>query len=100
MSCRSIGPGAFICGPSNSPTLLRKRYYRCPTCECITEMVVRHEGWYGITTMCCRCGDAWNDGWCYRPFRRGWRRERVARHRELWDIALHGPDPTLEEQGV
>lgn len=90
-----------LCGPSNSPTLLRKRYRRCPVCECTTEMVERHEGWYGLTVMCCRCGDSWNDGELDpRPFSRGWRITAVREHRHLWDIATHGPDPTLEELGV
>jgi hypothetical protein len=100
MACTEIGPGMVVCGPSNAPNLLRKRYYRCPSCECTTEMVERHEGWYGRTVMCCRCGDSWNDGWCYRPFARNWRKERVAKHRQLWDVATFGPAPSLEEQGV
>lgn len=77
---------------------LRKRYLRCPVCECITEMVVRHEAYYGATTFCCRCGDSWQDGELSpRPFSSHWRKRAVARHRKLWDRATHGPAPTLKE---
>lgn len=77
---------------------LRKRYIRCPSCECTTEMVVRYEAWYGNTWYCCRCGDSWQEeGMNQRPFERGWRRKAIARHRALWDAATHGPDPTPEQ---
>lgn len=85
-----------ICRPDSR--FLRKRYEYCPMDQCTTEMVVRHEGWYGVTTMCCRCGDSWTDGELHeRPLRRGWRREAVRRYRRLWDLATHGPDPTALE---
>lgn len=95
MTCQQIGC-VTVCGPDN--TRLRKRYLRCPVCECTTEMVTRNDGWYGLVAMCCRCGDSWSGGELReRPFARGWRKRAVARHRRLWDQATHGPDPTFEE---
>lgn len=96
MTCRSLGAGVMVCSPDNR--FLRKRYLRCPMCECITEMVRRFDGWYGTSSMCCRCGDSWSDGELHeRPFARGWRARAIRQHRALWDIATHGPDPTFEE---
>lgn len=81
-----------------SDKFLRKRYMRCPSCQCTTEMVVRHEAYYGLTAYCCRCGDSWQDGeMAARPFAPGWRREAIRAHRALWDRATHGPDPTVEQ---
>jgi hypothetical protein len=86
----------IICGPDDR--FLRKRYLRCPMCECVTESVVRYELWHGATVTCLRCGDMWGDGELYpRPFRPGWRRDRITRGRKLWDLATHGPEPTLQE---
>lgn len=77
---------------------LRKRYIRCPCCQCTTEMVVRYEAYYGLTTYCCRCGDSWQDGEMFpRPFQRGWRKAAIRRYRKLWDQATHGAAPTLQE---
>lgn len=86
----------IICGPDNR--FLRKRYLRCPMCECITEMVTRDGGWWGREVMCCRCGDSWQDGELHeRPFAPRWRQKAIAEHRRLWDLATHGPDPTFGE---
>jgi hypothetical protein len=86
----------FICGPGYNH--LRKRYLRCPSCQCITETVTQDGGYWGFEIMCCRCGDAWLDGELLeRPFRRGWRADRIRVHRRLWDIATHGPNPTARE---
>lgn len=86
----------IICGPGTR--FLRKRYLRCPSCTCITETVTRDGGYWGYEHRCCRCGDAWVDGELLeRPFRPGWRRDAIARHRRLWDLATHGPDPTPQE---
>lgn len=86
----------YICGPSDK--LLRKRYLRCPMCQCITEHVTRDGGYWGYERHCCRCGDSWCDGELLeRPFRPRWRRDSIASARRLWDRATHGPDPTAEE---
>jgi hypothetical protein len=85
-----------ICGPSDE--FLRKRYLRCPICQCITEHVTRDGGYWGYERHCCRCGDSWIDGeLCPRPFKRGWRQKSIASVRRMWDRATHGPDPTYEE---
>ena len=77
---------------------LRKRYLRCPSCQCITEMVTQDGGYWGFEVMCCRCGDSWMDGErAERPFERGWRKKAIEQHRRMWDIATHGPDPTARE---
>lgn len=94
MTCTSPAPGVIVCFASDR--FLRKAIRRCPVCECMTEMVERHEAWYGTSTYCCKCGDRWSDGELGpRPFRRGWRREAVQRHREMWDRATFGPPPDL-----
>jgi hypothetical protein len=81
-----------------SDRFLKKRYVRCPVCECTTEMAVRYEAWYGASYYCCRCGDSWCDGEMYgRPLARYWRRDAVQKHRKLWDRATFGPAPTFEE---
>lgn len=96
MTCIQIGRDIVICRPSDA--FLRKRYQRCPVCECITETVERHEAWYGLHVMCCRCGDSWTDGYLDpRPFSRGWRNTSVREHRALWDRASHGPEPTIDD---
>ena len=85
-----------VCRPDNR--FLRRRYQRCPMCECTTEMVVRYELWHAPTVWCCRCGDSWSGGELHeRPFRRGWRDEAVRRARQLWDLATYGEPPTLEQ---
>ena len=96
MTCRQLG-GVIVCGPD--PGNYRKRYRRCETCECITEMVALYELWYGTSWFCCRCGDSWcSEGRYERPFARGWRRRAVAAHRKLWDRASHGPPPDFEAE--
>lgn len=95
MSCLAVG-GAILCGPD--PRGYRKRYWRCPMCECRTETVVIYELWHGMTVRCCRCGDGWSDGQLFtRAFYRYWRRDAQRRARQLWDQATHGPFPTLHE---
>ena len=85
-----------ICRPDDR--FLRRRYWRCPVCQCRTESVFRYELWHGVTIWCCRCGDSWGDGeLLLRPFARGWRREATRRARRLWDQALFGPAPTMHE---
>lgn len=96
MPCLTVAPGVKLNVADDR--FLRKRYLRCPTCECITETVVRFEAYYGISQYCCKCGDAWEDGWLRpRPFTRSWRRLAVSRFRRLWEQATFGPDPTFED---
>jgi hypothetical protein len=96
MVCVVVAPGVSVNMPDNR--YLRKTIVRCPVCECMTEMVARHEAYYGTTLSCCRCGDSWGDGERYpRPFARGWRKAAVKKHRKLWDRATHGPPPTFQE---
>lgn len=46
MTCTKLH-GVVICRPSDR--FLRKRYWRCPMCECTTEAVFRYELWYGLS---------------------------------------------------
>lgn len=95
MSREQYAGGLTICRPDDSG--LRRRIWRCPTCECRTETVVRYEAWYDPTVVCCRCGDSWgSEGRFERPFHRHWRRDAVRRARPLWDLATYGPPPGLE----
>lgn len=96
MTCIQIAPGVSL--NMASDRFLRKVITYCPTDECITEMVARHERWHGTSLYCCKCGESWADEGRYpRPFRPGWRAKAVAYHRELWDRASHGPPPTMDE---
>ena len=95
MTCVSNGM-LTICRPSDR--FLRKEVHYCPMCMCRTEMAVRYEAYYGVTSHWCRCGDSWTDGELIeRPFARGWRGRAVRRARELWDRATHGQPPTVWE---
>lgn len=86
----------IVCGPDNR--FLRRRYWRCTFCECITEQVVRFEVWYDATVWCCRCGDSWAGGELHaRPWRQNWRRDAARKARRLWDRATYGPPPSLQE---
>lgn len=96
MSCVQVAPGVIVNMADNR--FLRKVIQYCPVDECKTEMVARHEAWYGTSYYCCKCGDSWCDGEMYpRPFARGWRKSAVRRARELWDQASHGPPPRVEQ---
>lgn len=79
-------------------TFYRKRYLRCPTCECTTECVVAFYEWHDPWAGCCRCGESWShEGIAERPWYRYWRRDRVRVHRKLWDEATFGPPPSLRD---
>ena len=97
MSCTEIRTGVIVCGPN--PTNYRKRYWRCSTCQCITEQVALYELWHGMSRRCCRCGEHWDEeGGTWRPFAPGWRKAAVRRARELWDIATFGPPPSFDAE--
>jgi hypothetical protein len=70
--------------------IYRRRVLECCTCERRTPFVIRWDGaWYGTTQYCTVCLDGWMDGErLTRPFRRGWKKERAAKIREMWDAAM------------
>lgn len=75
----------IICRPE---TFLRRRIAYCPTCKQRRRFVGREAVWYGTVWSCCGCGDTWDDGGRRRrPFRRGWRKEAIAKAKRLWDEA-------------
>lgn len=78
--------GLIICGGRGK---LHRRIMHCPTCDKMRRFACSWEMWYGTTTTCCHCGDSWSDGEPHpRPFRRGWRKESIARARRDWANAL------------
>lgn len=77
-----VGGGIAICGVGG---LSYRTITYCPTCECRRRFVVRWQMWYGDDATCLGCGDSWQDGdLCPRPFRRGWRRERIERAKKQY----------------
>lgn len=56
--------------------------------------IVRSEGspYYGPDYRCVECGDSWcGEGLFTRPFRRGWRKKAIERHRAMWEVACDCP---------
>lgn len=57
----------------------------CPTCKKRRPSVNRSQEWYGVTSTCLGCGDAWGDGERMpRPFMRGWRKKAIEDVRKFW----------------
>jgi hypothetical protein len=79
---------AIVCRPPQG--IYRRMVHKCFTCERRTPFVTRWDGaWYGVTHYCTVCLDGWADGYrLERPFRRGWKKERAAYIREMWDAAM------------
>ena len=85
--CIPMGNVIACVGPRG---IYRRRVYACPTCERRTPFVIRWDGaGYGTTEYCTVCLDGWVDGdRLERPFRRGWKKERAAHIRAMWDEAM------------
>lgn len=74
-----------LCSPVQ---FVRRQMLHCPICKAKRRMVAREAVWYGVTVTCCGCGDSWTDGELHeRPFKRGWRREEIAKAKKIWDAA-------------
>jgi hypothetical protein len=88
VSCQQIAPNVIVCGIGPKPS--RRVITYCHTCERKRRMVRTWGGvWYGDTWTCLACGESWTtEGRGYRPFRRGWRAEAIARARQEWATAL------------
>jgi len=72
----------MMCSP---PTFLIRRVAPCHNCQKRRRFVVTDAVWYGATYTCCACGDSWTEGERHpRPFRKGWRKEAIARARKKW----------------
>ena len=82
------GSGKRVGTVCKSEFTVRRRILYCPICERRTRHVIQDEGaesYYSPIIRCVRCGDMWSDGeLLQRPFRRGWRQERIARAKQLW----------------
>jgi len=62
--------------PCQSWSVRRKK---CPTCKNRQRLLMEYYEWYGASVTCLKCGEMWQDGeMCERPFKPGWRKERVA----------------------
>jgi hypothetical protein len=71
-----------ICRPDTFPL---RRIMHCPTCGRRRRFAGLDAAWYGPTMTCCGCGDSWTDGEpCPRPFRRGWRKDAIAKAKQTW----------------
>jgi len=82
-----------ICSPTWSK--VRQPVLWCFNCKVNRRCLSLFQEWYGWTITCLTCGDSWADGEVLeRPFQRGWRKEAVARAKELWE---RYKDKTLEE---
>ena len=69
---------------------------KCPTCQRRTFAVGWYAEWFGWSMTCLRCGERWNDGEQEpRPFRRGWRKDSIARAKRRWRAA---PPESQEER--
>lgn len=70
--------------------VVRRKVLHCATCQRRTPHVIRWDGaYYGTTDYCVVCLDGWQDDErMMRPFKRGWKVERAAHIRSLWDSAM------------
>lgn len=79
MSCGPITSGGKVIGTICRPSvewLLSDR--RCPICGYDVGLMGMYQEWYGTAWTCLACGDSWmDDELAERPWRRGWRRDRV-----------------------
>ena len=87
LQCTNYGNVSINHGPTG---IHRRRVYKCWTCERRTPHVIKWDGaYYGTTQYCIVCLDGWQDGErMERPFRRGWKKDRAAYIRRLWDTAM------------
>jgi hypothetical protein len=71
-----------VCAPA---AYLSRHIRYCHTCKQRRRFAGRDTPWYGCTLTCCACGDSWTQGERHqRPFRRGWRKDAIARARRTW----------------
>ena len=83
-------PWLHICAPT--PSLVQIRRSWCPICKKRRFFLDVFTAWYGLDSVCLKCGDRWMDGeLLLRPFMRGWRKQSVARAKQryrLWKSTL------------
>lgn len=78
--------GGAIC--NGNPALARRIGY-CWTCERRRRIVVLVAEWYSNIYYCTGCGDNWSEGIrARRPFARNWKRDAIAKHKEMWTEAV------------
>lgn len=62
--------------------LISRSLQDCPQCRRPEILVGWYQRWYGWLWTCSGCGEKFSDEeWLPRPFRPGWRRDRIARAR-------------------
>jgi hypothetical protein len=85
--CEAVGPALVH---YSARGIARRIVFKCWTCEKRTPHVMKWDGaWYGTTDYCIVCLDGWQDGERMgRPFQRGWKKERAAYIKRLWDEAM------------
>lgn len=85
MPCE-FGTNVVACGPPRG--VYHRTLANCPECKRRHRFVIRWDGaWYG-TTDYGSCGDYWQEDWRGpRPAKRGWREERKAEFRAMWNNA-------------
>jgi len=82
----------IICGASRAA--VRRRVLPCPVCKRRRRHVIYYDWspYYAPRIQCVACGDQWEDGELLaRPFRRGWRKEAIAKAKHAWHNAGIGP---------
>lgn len=90
-----------ICRPA---TLYIRGIRRCPDCKQVRRWVGFEQVWYGICSTCCGCGRSFDEEGhrVALPFKRGARREAIARARGRWPVSVgwRGPEARrwLDEQ--
>jgi hypothetical protein len=61
------------------------RRFNCPTCKKERYSLTVSQEWYGVRTICLKCGEQWGDGErMERPFMPKWRQKSIEEARKTW----------------
>lgn len=88
MPCLEVAHNVIVCGPPRG--IYRHKTFRCWNCEQTRRHVVMFMGsWYGENWWCLACGEeTCSEGPMPRPFKPRWRKENIAKAKEMWANAL------------
>lgn len=85
MTCQHFHDGdhcIHICRPSFDYI---RRITLCPNCKVRRRFILKAQDYYDTIWTCCACGDSWTaEGRMERPFKPGWRKERISRAKSDW----------------